>query len=92
MKKVVLFLILLVVSYSCVDKYDLVAPSFEKEGILFLNSNPQGAKIFLLGTDTKKVTPDSINRLETGDYEITLRMMNYSDTTFNVQVFSGKNR
>ncbi len=92
MKKItyITTLLVLLILNSCVDKYELIEPEPEKNGTLFITSNPDSAKIFLLGTDTKKLTPDSITGLETGKYDITLKKENYSDTTFTVEVFSGK--
>ncbi len=75
--------------YSCVDEH-VIEVNDSINGSIYLTSQPSGAKIFLLGTDTKKVTPDSIVNLESGLYEVTLQLENYSDTSFGVQVF--KNR
>ncbi|GBD92263.1 PEGA domain protein [bacterium BMS3Abin04] len=87
MNLLILGLVLLI---SCVDEYLLPEPTIEKNGKIFIDSNPQNAKIFLLGVDTKKVTPDSIAELESGDYEVLLKYDNYKDTTFILSVFSGK--
>ncbi len=75
---------------SCVDKYELIEPKPEKNGTVFIDSDPDSASIFLLGTETGKVTPDSLTGLETGEYEISLKKENFVDTTFSVQVYSGK--
>ncbi len=75
---------------SCVDKYELIEPEPEKNGVIFIDSEPDSASIFLLGTETGKVTPDSLTGLESGEYEISLKKENFVDTTFSVQVYSGK--
>ncbi len=80
----------LILLTSCVDKYMLPEPIIEKNGKIFLDSDPQNAKIFLLGVDTKKTTPDSITGLESGEYEVMLKHIDYEDTIFTLSVFSGK--
>ncbi len=88
LKKVFLLIFSLVFIISCVDKYQLTEPT--PTGKLIISSEPDGAKILLLGTDTKKVTPDSLTGLETGKYEITLQKQGFVDTTFSAEVFNGK--
>ncbi len=92
MKKTIYFTVFafLLILNSCVDKYELIEPQPEKNGTIFVTSEPDSAKIFLLGTDTKKVTPDSLTGLESGEYEITLKRENYSDTSITAKVYSGK--
>ena len=80
--------ILLTVSLfqSCVDKI-VVADVGKPTGKIIIESNPPGAEIYLLGTKTDKVTPDSIDQLDSGEYEITLKKANYRDTTLNITVY-----
>ncbi len=73
---------------TCVDEHFISEPVLEPEGKIFLDSSPRGANIFLLGTDTKKITPDSISKLESGVYSTTLKLAGYKDTTFDVNVLS----
>ena len=56
-------------------------------GNLFLESVPGAAEIYLAGINTNKATPDTIDKLETGNYEVTLKRNNYLDTTFNINIF-----
>lgn len=85
-------LLLIIVSFAilfssgCKENSSTEANTEQSGGSIFINSNPQNANIFLLGTDTKKVTPDSIINLEPGTYNITLKLYNYLDTSFNVDV------
>ncbi len=55
-------------------------------GKIVLTSQPGEAQIFLNGNKTGLTTPDSITNLETGTYQITLKLLDYSDTTFNVSL------
>lgn len=71
---------------SCKENTTTETPGEQSGGTIFISSNPQNANIFLLGTDTKKVTPDSIINLDPGTYNITLKLYNYLDTAFNVDV------
>ena len=83
---VVIFLLILCSLQSCVDKI-VVADLGKPTGKIIVESNPPGAEIYLLGTKTNKVTPDSIDQLNSGDYDITLKKANYRDTTFKITVY-----
>ncbi|OGU54820.1 MAG: hypothetical protein A2V66_06965 [Ignavibacteria bacterium RBG_13_36_8] len=48
---------------------------------IIIETEPQGATIFLNGDNTGKVTPDSIPHLPPGDYLITLKKELFLDTT-----------
>ena len=86
--KFTLFLILITLSLlqSCVDKI-VVADIGKPTGKIFIDSDPAGAEIYLLGTKTGKVTPDSIDQLNKGEYDVTLKKANYRDTTFKITVY-----
>ena len=60
--------------------------STKTTGSLFLQSVPNGAQIFISGENTNKTTPEGIVNLEQGDYECTLKLQGYLDTTFNVSI------
>jgi len=53
---------------------------------LFVNSNPQGFKIYVEGKYTGHVTPDTIDWLLPGIHEISLKKELYWDTTFAVYI------
>ncbi len=82
---IIIFLAIIFIS-SCKENTSTESTGEQSGGTIFINSNPQNANIFLLGTDTKKFTPDSIINLDPGTYNITLKLYNYLDTAFNVDV------
>ena len=89
MKKILtlfLFLVVLSLLQSCVDKI-VVADIGKPTGKIFIDSDPPGAEIYLLGTKTDKVTPDSIDQLNKGEYDVTLKKANYRDTSFKITVY-----
>lgn len=58
-------------------------------GAIFVSSTPSGAKIFLDDFDTGLVTPDTLNPLAVGTYDIKLSLENYRDSTVTVNVNQG---
>ena len=70
---------------NCVDEVVVNGPN--NQGKLVIVSDPPGAQIYFMGTNTNKVTPDSILNLESGSYEVTLKKEDCCDTTFNVKVY-----
>ncbi len=61
----------------------------DNTGKIFINSTPTGAQIFVDGTNTTKVTPDSTDKLSTGNHDVTLKLDGYRDTTITVSVVQG---
>ncbi|MCB9250742.1 MAG: PEGA domain-containing protein [Ignavibacteriales bacterium] len=59
-------------------------------GDLELFSDPQGASIFLNGVDTDKKTPFKFENLLAGQYAVTLKLTDFADTTFNVEIFDAE--
>jgi len=59
-------------------------------GNLFINSIPEGAKIFLDNFDTGLLTPDTIKPLAVGDYEIKLTLDEYKDSVFTTTLSAGQ--
>jgi len=59
-------------------------------GSIYLTSIPSGAEIWLDGVNTTMTTPDTIKNLTPGNYDVTLKLQNYSDTTFTVSVTAGQ--
>lgn len=82
----VIFLITICLFQSCVDKI-VVEDTGKPQGKIIIGSEPQGAEIYLLGTNTNKVTPDSIEQLNSGEYDLTLKKENYRDTTLKITVY-----
>jgi hypothetical protein len=57
-------------------------------GKLVLKSNPSGAQIYLMGMNTGKTTPGTIENLDPGNYDGFLFLQYYDTTFFAVKVFS----
>ena len=71
---------------SCSKESPTVPDSNQNgKGELALNSNPQGAEIFLQGTFTGKTTPDTIYNLSPDSYDIRLQLQ-FSEYTFSTNV------
>lgn len=73
---------------SCVDEQVVNDPAQNTNGSILIQSVPSGASIYLFGTNIGKVTPDSVTDIESGNYEISLKLQGYRDTTFVVPVVS----
>lgn len=58
----------------------------ETKGNIFIMSDPIGALIKLEQKNTHKITPDTLKNLKTGNYQITLALKDFSDTTFIANV------
>ncbi len=63
-----------------------------KTGDLFITSNPNGADIFFNFTKTGKTTPDSLVRIQPGNYSVTVRLLGYGEETVNVDVVAGQTK
>ncbi|MEO8400114.1 MAG: PEGA domain-containing protein, partial [Ignavibacteriaceae bacterium] len=61
-------------------------PPAAGQGSVFVQSTPPSAQIFVDGSNTSKVTPDSVTGLNEGTYSVKLSLTNYRDTTFTVNV------
>jgi len=59
-------------------------------GSVYITSTPAGADIFMGTTDQGKNTPDSLTSLEAGNYQVTLKLTGYRDTTFTVTITAGQ--
>lgn len=60
-----------------------------QKGFLSVHSNPEGSTIFLNGRNTGRVTPDSMNYLDYGTYQVTLKKQYFRDTSIFVNVSEG---
>jgi len=90
-KKLILFLIIpfaALLITSC-NKTDDPVTSTTK-GNIFVTSNPAGAEIWLGANNTSQTTPDTIKNLDEGTYNVTLKLTDYNDTTFAVNVTAGQ--
>jgi len=91
MKKLILLLIIpfavLVIS-SCNKTDDPVSST--TKGNIFVTSNPAGAEIWLGANNTSQTTPDTIKNLDEGVYDVTLKLADYNDATFSINVIAGQ--
>ncbi len=60
------------------------------KGNIFVTSNPAGAEIWLGANNTFQTTPDTIKNLDEGVYNVTLKLTDYNDATFSVNVTAGQ--
>lgn len=58
-------------------------------GILFVNSTPTGANIYIDDTNTGKVTPDTIKPVVPGEHSVKLELANFKDSTFTTNITAG---
>lgn len=88
MKKFVLLLMIAVAALiisSCDSNNNPSTPTNTK-GNLFVTSTPAGAQIWLDGTNTNQVTPDTVMDIEEGVHNIKLTLTDYNDTTISISV------
>ncbi|MCW8804835.1 MAG: PEGA domain-containing protein [Ignavibacteriaceae bacterium] len=80
---------LLLFKFGCTDEPPTTTNLEPVKGLIYINSNPSGAEIFLQGTSTGKFTPDSIINLAPNSYDIRIRLNDYADSSFEVSVNAG---
>lgn len=86
-------IIITLVLYSCNQEVSVTPPdSPPPNGYVFLESNPNGARIFVDGKDTRRITPDSLTYLTTGSYTFTFKKNLFRDTTFVYKVVEGERK
>jgi hypothetical protein len=91
MKRLILFLIIpftVLLITSCDSGSDPITP--KAKGSIFLTSNPAGAQIWLDGTNTSKITPDTVKNVDEGSHTVTIKLQDYNDITFSVTVTAGQ--
>jgi hypothetical protein len=82
MKKLLLIPIALLLGLfivSCEDSTTNNPPAITT-GTMFVQSTPVGAQIWVDGTNTGKITPDSIKNLSAGNHALTLKLDGYKDS------------
>jgi hypothetical protein len=82
----VLAIFLLLFKFGCTDEAPTNSNSKPKMGLIFVDSNPIGAEIFFQGNSTGKITPDSIINLTPDSYDLRIRLNEYADSSFVVNV------
>jgi ligand-binding sensor domain-containing protein len=86
----IIILLMSLTAFIC-DKEVTVSPPPPPvaEGFLSVQSNPEGSTIFLNGRNTGRITPDSLNYLDYGTYQVTLKRQYFRDTTIYVNISEG---
>lgn len=83
-----ILLILAAAAASC-SKEVFVEPKPDSQGnekgIIFIDSRPPGASIYINGKNSGQVTPDTVKWLPEADQNITLKKHLFWDTTFTVR-------
>ena len=81
MKKLLLIPIAMLLGLLIVSCEDSTTdPGGTTTGILYVQSTPVGAQIWVDGTNTGKITPDSIKNLSAGNHALTLKLDGYKDS------------
>ena len=85
------FIILpLVLLYSFGYKLDINRFRFIKTGLIYIQTIPEGAKVYLNGRDLNKTTPISMEGLMPGKYKVSLELESYYPWSQTVSLESGK--
>ncbi|MCX6151810.1 MAG: PEGA domain-containing protein [Ignavibacteriales bacterium] len=89
LKYITIFVVALIL--SC-NKEVSVSPPEEPihTGFVYIESNPNYAKIYLNGRNTGKVTPDSLRWLEAGKQTVTLRLTGWKDSTLQLNIIESE--
>lgn len=83
-----IILLLLIIFYACQEKevFQGLPPEPEEVfGKLYIDSNPQGAQIFLDKKNMGLITPDSLEFLLDKEYNITLKLDLFPDSNFTIR-------
>jgi len=73
---------------SCNSNNDTAGPTLP--GSIYITSNPSDAEIWLDGVNTFQTTPDTVKNVDEGAHNVTLKLQEYNDTTFTVNVTGGQ--
>ncbi len=74
---------------SCNSTTNPTAPTTTPVGSVFVTSVPDSAQIWVDGTNSGKITPDTISNLSLGTHQFVLKLANYFNDTTNVNVVEG---
>jgi hypothetical protein len=90
MKKLILLLIipLMMLVTSCSSENDPITPT--PTGGIYLTSIPAGAAIWIDGSNTFNLTPDTTVNVNEGVRSITLKLQDFNDTTFTISITGGQ--
>jgi len=76
------------VSSSTLTTENVILTLYEPRGSISLESNPSGARIYLDDVDQELFTPNTLTKLEAGNYQIKLELAEYNDSVFTVPVLA----
>ncbi|MDP4175775.1 MAG: PEGA domain-containing protein [Bacteroidota bacterium] len=85
-----IFLLIPLLFIASCSSNDTTGPVTATKGSVFITSNPSGAQVWQNGSNTNKVTPDSITGLDAGTYNFTLKLTGYKDTLVAATVTAGQ--
>jgi hypothetical protein len=92
MKKMPFFLSLIIIFgfiFSSCKKNDNNPIADNPVGNIYIFSIPASADIWLDGTDTKKITPDSLTNIRVGEHIVILKATNYKDDSVHINIQDG---
>jgi hypothetical protein len=95
MKYFISIIILVLVLSSCREGITEESVDTQKAyipGSLYINSNPDKARIYVNGNDSGKLTLDSLVNLFPGSYKIRLYYDSQRDSTIKIDVISGRSK
>ena len=84
---IIVSILILLINTKCSE--ETPTNSQPEKGSISIDSNPQGAEIFLQGTSTGKVTPDVIENLVPDNYDLKIKLSEFVDTLLVANVKSG---
>lgn len=86
-----ILLLLIIFMSGCNEELSSTQPEGKiPNGFVFIDSNPQGIKIYLNEKNTGYFTPDTIKWLKDGEYLITLKNDLLRDTSFVINAVDGE--
>jgi hypothetical protein len=86
---VIVSIFLFFFNFGCTEESPTGTNLDTEKGSIYVNSNPTGAEIFLQGSTTGKITPDSITNLAPNSYDLRIRLNDYADSSLVVNVKAG---
>lgn len=90
---IILLVPLVFIINSCKQEISVSAPDAPPpHGVVVIGSKPQGSVIYLDGKNRRRITPDSLTWLETGQYMVTLKREFFRDTSITIDAVDGEKR
>lgn len=90
----ILFPLIILSLFLCSCEQEITTPIINKPvtefGSLFVNTNPQGARIYIDDLYSGHITPDTVKWVTPGNYDIRLSLKNYKDTSLSISISAGK--